>query len=77
MAARIRRGITIRRRTFAELKNLRFNSVLRFFVWVRNVAPNFRPRPMEMKIAGSSKIPWGKSLRATRGPAFAVARFRT
>ena len=34
--------------------------------------PNFNPKPREIKIAGSSKIPWGKSLHKTKIPSLST-----
>ena len=69
IAAIIKRGITIMRKTLRDWYKRDLNSFpfLEFFVNI--VSPSFNPKPREINIAGSSKIPWGRMRHHEERPA--------
>lgn len=70
IAAIINSGRIISKNTLRESnKN---NPGLSLFI---TFSPIFNPSPIEINIAGSSKIPWGSNLHKTSGPSDSITLF--
>jgi len=63
IAAIMSSGIIIKMNTLIEF--FRFGFSFLILLIENSDEPNFNPRPMEIKMAGSSNIPWGRSLHSS------------